>query len=77
MRMTCACDIRALRIHTVGYCPNQVEDLKTLKGKLVSALLSTKKGKTTNKAHKGVSLGKIVVSGGVYLQLEVLTMSQL
>ena len=51
---------------TMGSCPNQVDSLKSLNAKLVKALLETKRGQTINKAHKGISLGKTVVSGGVY-----------
>jgi hypothetical protein len=49
----------------MGSFQNQIQNLKTLNNNLVENLLSAKNG-TSNKSHKGVSLGKTVVSGGRY-----------
>jgi hypothetical protein len=49
----------------LGSFTNQVKDVKKLNEELANQLLTSKSG-TSNKSHKGVSLGKTVVSGGVY-----------
>lgn len=58
--------LKTLPFLTTGNFSTHIDTLKDLNQELAEELLQTKTGKTINKAHKGVSLGKTVVSGGTY-----------